>query len=91
MKGYVGLSGVLHGLFAYFALQETLNGRKSSWLLVVGVMAKVIWELTMGASSSTSELINARVAVESHLFGMLSGFIFAALYFFTRRQWLTNK
>lgn len=91
MNGYVGLSGALHGLFAYFALLEALNGRKSSWLLVVGVMAKVAWELTMGASSSTSELINARVAVESHLFGMLSGFIFAALHFFTRRQWLANK
>ncbi|KGY12008.1 membrane protein [Vibrio tubiashii] len=85
MNGYVGLSGVLHGLFAFFALQEALNGRKSSWLLVVGVMLKIGWELTMGASSSTSELINARVAVESHLFGMLSGFIFAASQCFILR------
>ncbi len=75
MISYVGLSGVLHGLFAYFALQEALNGRKSSWLLVIGVLAKVTWEMTMGASQSTSELIQARVAVEAHMYGALSGLI----------------
>lgn len=77
MRSYVGLSGVLHGLFASYALKEVLDGRKSSWLLVLGVIAKVTWELTMGASQSTSELINARVAVESHLFGVISGLLFA--------------
>lgn len=86
MNGYVGLSGLLHGLFAYFALQESLSGRKSSWLLVVGVIAKVTWELTMGASQSTVELINARVAVEAHLFGMLSGFVLALIVRFFPSQ-----
>lgn len=80
MNGYVGLSGLLHGLFAYFALQESLNGRKSSWLLVLGVIAKVTWEMTVGASQSTSDLINARVAVEAHLFGVVSGFALALFY-----------
>ena len=77
MTSYVGLSGVLHGLFANLALKEALDGRKSSWLLIIGVIAKVAWELTMGASQSTSELINARIAVESHLFGVISGLLFA--------------
>nr|WP_216602659.1 rhombosortase [Vibrio europaeus] len=86
MNGYVGLSGVLHGLFAYFALQEALNGRKSSWLLVVGVLAKVGWEMTMGASASTSEIINARVAVESHLFGALSGLVLAMTVFLLTKK-----
>ncbi|WCP66151.1 rhombosortase [Vibrio tubiashii] len=86
MNGYVGLSGVLHGLFAYFALQEALNNRKSSWLLVVGVLAKVGWEMTMGASASTSEIINARVAVESHLFGALSGLVLAMTVFLLTKK-----
>ncbi|MCG9598031.1 rhombosortase [Vibrio sp. Isolate25] len=77
MTSYVGLSGVLHGIFAYYALLESLQGRKGSWLLVIGVLAKVGWEMTMGASQSTSELINARVAVESHLFGALAGLVLA--------------
>ncbi|WP_038172861.1 rhombosortase [Vibrio pacinii] len=81
MNSYVGLSGTLHGLFAYFALQEALNGRKSSWLLVIGVCAKITWELTMGASQSTQVLINAQVAVDAHLYGALSGIVLAmALY-----------
>lgn len=82
MTSYVGLSGVLHGLFAYFALLEVLHGRKSSGLLVLGVIAKVSWEITMGAPQSTSELIQARVAVEAHLFGLISGLLLA---------WLSNK
>nr|WP_275666118.1 rhombosortase [Vibrio sp. Isolate23] len=88
MTSYVGLSGVLHGIFAYYALQESLQGRKGSWLLVIGVLAKVGWEMTMGASQSTSELIDARVAVESHLFGALAGlalaFVTTKLNFQTR-------
>jgi len=44
MVNYVGLSGTLHGLFAFYALKEALGGRKSSWLLVIGVMLKVASE-----------------------------------------------
>lgn len=75
MSSYVGLSGVLHGLFACFALLEALLERKSSWLLVAGVVAKVGWENTLGASQATSELIQANVAVESHLFGTVGGLL----------------
>ncbi len=82
---YVGLSGALHGLFGLFALREALNGRKSSWLLVLGLVAKIAWEQLVGPSSTTGELINARVAIEAHLAGALvGGFIAIVLY-------LTNK
>ncbi|CAH6836657.1 membrane protein [Vibrio chagasii] len=70
---YVGLSGTLHGLFGFFALREALNGRKSSWLLVSGLVAKIAWEQFVGPSSTTGELINARVAIEAHLAGALAG------------------
>lgn len=77
VQSYVGLSGTLHGLFAYYALREALQGRFSSWLLVFGVIGKVAWELIMGASHSSIELIGANVAVEAHLCGVVSGIIFA--------------
>ncbi|WP_349775408.1 rhombosortase [Vibrio intestinalis] len=77
IQSYVGLSGTLHGLFAYYALREALQGRASSWLLVIGVVAKVVWELVYGPSASTAELIQARVAIEAHLCGVVSGLIFA--------------
>ncbi|MDA9557048.1 rhombosortase [Vibrio sp.] len=81
MVYYSGLSGVLHGLFIYCALMEALNKRKSSWLLVTGIILKVGWENTLGSTESTAQLIGARVAVEAHLFGLLSG-LFIALFFF---------
>ena len=78
---YVGLSGTLHGLFGLFALRETLNGRKSSWLLVLGLVAKIAWEQLVGPASTTGELINARVAIEAHLAGALAGGSMAIISF----------
>ncbi|MFS1861985.1 rhombosortase [Vibrio lentus] len=86
---YVGLSGTLHGLFGLFALREALNGRNSSWLLVFGLIAKIAWEQFVGPSSTTGELINARVAIEAHLAGALAGGFMAVALFITNRK--TNQ
>ncbi|WP_375753286.1 rhombosortase [Vibrio sp. HN007] len=80
MGNYAGLSGVLHGVFAYYALMETLEGRRTSILLVLGVITKVAYEQWFGASESTAQLIGARVAVEAHLAGCIAGF---AIYLFS--------
>lgn len=77
MQSYVGLSGTLHGLFACFALGEALQGRRSSWLLVAGVIAKVVWEQCYGSSLGTEALIQARVATEAHLAGTMGGLLVA--------------
>lgn len=68
---YVGLSGYLHGLFVYGCLIEINKGMKGSWLLLIGVSAKIGYETIYGASSEMSELINASVATDAHLFGAL--------------------
>ncbi|MEZ8720511.1 rhombosortase [Vibrio pomeroyi] len=83
---YVGLSGTLHGLFSLFALREALNGRKSSWLLVAGLVAKIAWEQFVGPSSTTGELINARVAIEAHLAGALAGGFMAIASFVMNKK-----
>ncbi|WP_413284031.1 rhombosortase [Vibrio sp. MA40-2] len=70
---YAGLSGVLHGIFVYFTLCEIINRRKSSWLLLAGIVIKIAYEQIYGASISTAELINARVAIEAHLIGTIAG------------------
>ncbi|GGY91067.1 rhombosortase [Shewanella fodinae] len=83
LSAYVGLSGVLHGLFAYGALSDIKIGWRSGYLLLVGVMAKVTWEQTMGANAEVTQLIGARVAIEAHLVGLLSGigiFLLVTLY-----------
>lgn len=86
IQTYVGLSGTLHGLFGLFALREALNGRKSSWLLVFGLVAKIAWEQLIGPSSTTGELINARIAIEAHLAGALAGGFISIASFLTSRK-----
>ncbi len=83
---YVGLSGTLHGLFGLFALREALNSRKSSWLLVFGLVAKIAWEQLIGPSSTTGELINARVAIEAHLAGAVTGGFMAVVSFLMNKK-----
>ncbi|MFA0442537.1 rhombosortase [Vibrio sp. 10N.286.49.C2] len=85
LNAYLGLSGVLHGLFAYWALSECLGGRKSSIWLIVGVVAKVTWETLFGASQSTIDLIAANVATEAHAIGTVAGLLFSLGY------WLYNR
>ncbi|MCL2914105.1 rhombosortase [Shewanella corallii] len=86
MMGYVGLSGVLHGLFAFGACNELLNGVRFGWVLIIGVIAKVSYEMVSGGSTELASLIDAKVAVESHLVGMLAGIICALLW-----QWLSKR
>lgn len=80
LEQYVGLSGALHGIFVYFALVECFRGRRSSWLLVTGVIAKVLWEQFVGPSSYTQALIQAPVAIQAHLIGLIWGGIVAVIY-----------
>nr|WP_133408633.1 rhombosortase [Parashewanella tropica] len=76
--GYVGLSGVLHGLFAYGAIMDIRAEMRTGWLLLIGIIMKVAHEQLYGASADVASMINAPVATESHLIGMVSGFVVAA-------------
>ncbi len=73
IQRYVGISGTLHGLFVYCALGEITSGRRTSWLLVAGIVFKVAWEQWAGPSSLSENLIGAPVAIQAHLIGLLSG------------------
>ncbi|WP_241033802.1 rhombosortase [Vibrio maerlii] len=83
---YLGMSGVLHGMFACWALGEALNNRRSSWLLVLGIGLKVGWENTLGTPSATADLIQANVAVEAHLAGLILGLFIATVYHFVLKS-----
>jgi rhomboid family GlyGly-CTERM serine protease len=86
LGAYMGLSGSLHGIFAFYALLEALNGRKSSWLLVLGIIGKVGYEQFYGAAESTANLIAAEVAVDAHLIGCLAGFLLSLVCFFNSKR-----
>jgi len=82
---YVGLSGYLHGLFVLGCLIEIANGRRSSYLLLAGITAKITWENFYGSSEQMASLIDANVATDAHLYGALAAVPWFVLY------WLTSK
>ncbi|WP_371378713.1 rhombosortase [Thalassotalea aquiviva] len=73
---YVGLSGVLHGLFVWGAICDIQKGWRSGYLLFIGVWVKVIYEQIYGASADVEVLINANVAIDAHMWGALGGLLF---------------
>ena len=78
---YAGLSGALHGVFAWGACRDITKNVVSGWLLLVGVLVKVIYEQIAGSATGMAELIDANVAVDAHLYGTLSGIVlFIAMY-----------
>lgn len=78
-RHYAGMSAIIHTFIIYGAIQDILNKDKTGWLIVLGVFLKVVYENVYGASESTIEMINANVAVEAHLLGVLAGLVLAAL------------
>jgi rhomboid family GlyGly-CTERM serine protease len=82
MQWYVGLSGVLHGLFivgAYFDIQNKL---RSGWIMLIGVWLKVLHEQIYGASENVAQLISANVAIDAHLFGTVTGSLIVVYFLY---------
>lgn len=73
---YMGLSGSLHGLFVWGAMQDIRHGRRTSgWLLLAGVGLKLAMDFYNAGESPMSTLIGARVHIESHLIGAGAGLL----------------
>lgn len=75
LNRYVGLSGILHGVFVYGACLDIYHREKTGYLLLVGVIIKVIHEQMFGASADLAQLIAANVAINAHLWGAIAGLI----------------
>ncbi len=73
LKWYVGLSGVLHGLFAAGVVVALTAGDRAALLLAVALVVKLAWEGIAGPMPGTSEWVGARVVTEAHLYGALAG------------------
>ena len=78
---YVGLSGVLHALFAYGVCRDCLRKDRWGYILACALLIKLASEQYFGASQTTRELINASVLVNAHLYGAISGATFTMLNF----------
>lgn len=80
---YAGLSGALHGIFIWGSCMDIRKGIKSGWLLLVGVIIKLVIEQYSGSSEQVASLIDAKVAVDAHLYGAISGLSLFFLMWFS--------
>ena len=80
IRQYVGLSGVLHGVFVFGAIMDIRHKDKTGYLLFVGVWLKIAHEQFYGASEQVSSLINANVAIDAHFWGAVGGLLFSSCY-----------
>lgn len=82
---YVGLSGLLHAMLTLGALKDIQLKMKTGWLLLAGLIVKVGVEQWHGPDQALAELINASVATDAHLFGVISGLLIALVQIVTAR------
>ena len=83
---YVGMSGVIHGLFVLGLGRQIFAGRD---LIAAGCLAyligKIAWEMVSGVPVSDEAAIGGSVLVESHLYGSLSALIYGLIFGAFRR------
>ncbi len=82
---YVGLSGLLHGLFVAGTIGGIRRGDHREALLLTVIIAKLLWEQIYGPMPGTADMAGGPVIVESHLLGAIGGAI-AALIFKPHKQ-----
>ena len=76
LQWYVGLSGVLHALFAIGVCDELKKADKWGIILAVGFLVKIAFEQFNGPSLMTESLIAATVLVNAHLYGAIAGVVY---------------
>ncbi len=81
LHSYVGLSGVLHGMYVMAALQSAGHAKERKFAVVVLclIVLKLLWEKQFGSESEA--FLQAPVVIEAHQFGAFGGVIFAAIYY----------
>ena len=91
VQQYVGLSGVLHGIFMFGAIMDIRHQDKTGYLLLTGVWLKIAYEQLYGASEQISSLINATVAIDAHLWGAVGGLLFSCGYLVVNKKARYNE
>ena len=83
--GYVGLSGVLHGLLILAAWFSPYYTKIIKAAFIMVVTGKVLWELTpFYSDADIAEVISGRVVTDAHLLGAISAYLFLAGYYSIR-------
>ncbi|WP_245586097.1 rhombosortase [Solimonas soli] len=91
LQTYVGMSGVIHGLFVLGLVPQLLRrapdghpydrrDRIIAGLCLAYLLGKLGWELVTGTPVSDEAAIGGHVVTESHLYGSLSAFVYGLVF-----------
>jgi len=75
LEQYVGFSGALYGIIVIACYIAAQKGDKLALGLMLIVIARIIYQQYEGPAESLTELIESRVAIESHLYGIYSALL----------------
>jgi rhomboid family GlyGly-CTERM serine protease len=79
LEWYMGLSGLLHGLFVIGAIGEIRKGNMFYLLGLLAITTKLVIEYFAGPSDFTNQFINALVITNAHFSGAITGGIAASI------------
>ena len=82
---YVGLSAVLYAAIIIGALLDLKEQPFIAALILIVVTGRVIWQQYAGSVDALADIIDDRVAIESHLFGIISGYLIGPILVWRQR------
>ncbi|ROH89725.1 rhombosortase [Stagnimonas aquatica] len=89
LRWYVGLSGVMHGLFLLGLMPQALKKDIVALGCILYLLGKLGYELYAGAPVSDEHAIGGKVALDSHLWGAISGLVYGLVFrsFWKPERW----
>ncbi len=83
---YLGMSAYLHFLFAWSVIVDMQSKRKTTYILLAGLIIKIVYELGFYQAGTTEALIGISVATESHAIGSMLGLVAGLITLTLSRQ-----
>ena len=79
ITSYVGLSGMIYGLFFLGLGAQAIAGDRFAWACMAFLAARITWEFVVGIPRSEEELVGGHIVPESHLFGVIAALGYAVI------------
>lgn len=84
---YVGMSGVIHGLFVLGLVPQALRRDGIAIACLAYLLGKLGWEIVTGTPVSDEAAIGGHVVTESHLYGAITALVYGLVFgSFTGRE-----
>jgi rhomboid family GlyGly-CTERM serine protease len=80
LHDYVGMSGVIHGLFVLGLLPQVRRRDLVSLGCLIFLLGKLSYEQFAGAPVSDEAAIGGSVITDSHFFGAIAAFVYALIF-----------